>query len=304
MYNVCMSIKLPKIFLDSGDPEETKKAKGLISNIDGQTTNPSLVVKNPEIQKFVDSGKKLTESELLGYYKDIVQELEKQIAGPISVETYADWNTNAADMLTQAEDMATWGRNIYVKFPTIPEGLKAANQFVSKGGRVNMTLIFTQEQAAAVFAATLPSDQQSFVSPFIGRWDDRGYDGIDLIKNIYKMYKKFAETGKSKNNNNHTKTHVSILAASIRNLDHFYSSIFMGADILTVPMSIIREWIEDEKWMPDEHYRIPSKGLKSLIYKDISFNEDFKSYEFDKEKGSLLDEGLEKFVADWKKLLK
>lgn len=299
-----MSIKLPKIFLDSGDPEETKRAKGLIGNIDGQTTNPSLVVKNPEIQKYVEGGKKLTEEELLGYYKNIIQELEKQIAGPISVETYADWDTKASDMLKQAEDMVTWGRNIYIKFPTIPEGLQAANQFVQKGGRVNMTLVFTQEQAAAVYAATLPAEQQSFISPFIGRWDDRGYDGMDLVKNISKMYRKFAEAGKSKIDTSHTKSHVSILAASIRNLDHFYSSIFMGADILTVPMSILRDWVQEERWMPDEHYRAPSKGLKSLIYKDIPFNEDFKSYDFDKEKGSLLDEGLEKFVADWKKLLK
>lgn len=299
-----MSIKLPKIFLDSGDPEETKKAKGLIGTIDGQTTNPSLVVKNPEIQKYVEGGKKLTEVELLGYYKNIIQELEKEIAGPISVETYADWNTKATDMLKQAEDMVTWGRNIYIKFPTIPEGLKAANEFVTKGGRVNMTLVFTQEQAAGVFAATLPATQQCFVSPFIGRWDDRGYEGLDLVKNIYKMYKKFGTFDKSKIDTNHTKTHVSILAASIRNLDHFYASIFLGADIITVPMSLLREWVQEEKWIPDEHYRIPSKGLKSIIYQDLPFNENFTSYEIDINKGSLLDEGLEKFVSDWQKLLK
>ncbi len=298
-----MSIKLPKIFLDSGDPEETKKAKGLIGTIDGQTTNPSLVVKNPEIQKYIDSGKKLTEKELLDFYKNIIQELEKEIAGPISVETYADWNTKAADMLKQADDMYTWGRNIYIKFPAIPEGLKAANEFVTKGGRVNMTLVFNQEQAAAVYAATLPATQQSFISPFIGRWDDRGYDGLDVVKNIAKMYRKFAGLGKSKIDTSRTKTHVSILAASIRNLDHFYASIFMGADILTVPMSILRDWVQDEKWMPDEHYRIPSKGLKSILYKDLPLLEDFNAYEFEKEKDSLLYEGLEKFVADWNKLL-
>ncbi|HRN70725.1 MAG TPA: transaldolase family protein, partial [Candidatus Woesebacteria bacterium] len=281
-----MSIKLPKIFLDSGDPEETKKAKGLIRTIDGQTTNPSLVVKNPEIQKYVEGGKKLTEAELLGYYKQIIQELDKELAGPISVETYADWNTKASDMLKQAEDMVAWGRNIYIKFPTIPEGVRAAHEFVQKGGCVNMTLVFTQEQAAAVFAATLPTTQQCFISPFIGRWDDRGYEGLDLVKNMYKMYKKFGTLGKSKIDTNHTKTHVSILAASIRNLDHFYASIFMGADILTVPMSILRDWVQEEKWIPDEHYRIPSKGLKSLVYQDIPFSDDFSSYKIDTEKGS------------------
>ena len=302
-YNILMSIKLPKIFLDSGDPEETKKAKGLIGFLDGQTTNPSLVIKNPEIQKYMESGKKLTEKELLNLYKGIIQELDKNMAGPVSVETYADWDTKAETMLAQAEDMYTWGKNIYMKFPTIPEGLKAANMFVAKGGRVNMTLVFTQEQAAAVYAATLPATQTSFISPFMGRWDDRGFDGQDLIKNIYKMYKKFSLQNKSKIDTSHTKTHVSILAASIRSLDHFYGAIVYGADAITVPIKILYEWVQEEKWMPDEHYRSSVSGLKSLVYRDLPLNEDFTSYDFDKAEGSLLDEGLKKFVADWKKLI-
>lgn len=297
-----MSIKLPKIFLDSGDPEETKKAKGIIGFLDGQTTNPSLVAKNPEIQKHLASGKKLTEKELINFYKQIIQQLDKDLAGPISVETYADWDTKASDMLAQAEDMYTWGKNIYMKFPSIPEGLKAANEFVKKGGRVNMTLVFTQEQAAAVYAATLPATQTSFISPFVGRWDDRGFDGLDTIKNMYKMYKKFSTQNKSKITTSHTKTHVSILAASIRTLEHFYGSIVLGADVLTVPLKILYEWVQDEKFVPGEHYRSPVSGLKSLVYKEIPFKDDFASYEFDKEEGSLLDEGLKKFAADWKKL--
>src|SRR3989344_1507695 len=183
-----MSIKLPKIFLDSGNPQDTKKAKGLLGFLDGQTTNPSLVAKNPEVQKFIESGKKLSSKELLKFYRDIIGEMEKQIAGAISVEVYADWETKAAEMLKQAENMSSWGRNIYIKFPTIPEGVRAAAEFVKKGGRVNMTLVFDQNQAGAVYAATLPSKQPAFVSPFIGRWDDRGYYGLDLVKNIVKMY--------------------------------------------------------------------------------------------------------------------
>src|SRR3990167_9326509 len=104
-----MSIKLPKIHLDSSNPEDTKKAKGLIGFLDGQTTNPSLVAKNPEIQKHLAAGKKLSEADLLNYYKAMIAELDKMLAGPISVETYADWNTSAADMLSQAEKMYTWG---------------------------------------------------------------------------------------------------------------------------------------------------------------------------------------------------
>lgn len=298
-----MSIKLPKIFLDSGDPEETRKAKGLIGVVDGQTTNPSLVAKNPEIQKHIASGKKLTEVELLNYYKQMIGELDKQLAGPISVETYADWDTTAEQMLAQADDMYTWGRNIYIKFPSVPEGIKAAHEFVKKGGRVNMTLVFTQEQSAAVYAATLPAKQPSFISPFMGRWDDRGFNGLDIVKNIYKMYKKFGSQRKSNIVVSNTKTHVNILAASIRTLDHFYGSIFLGADALTVPIKILYEWVQEEKWIPDEHYRSPISGLKSLIYKDLPLLEDFSKYEIDKSEGTLLDEGMKKFAADWKKLI-
>ena len=292
-----MSIKLPKIFLDSGDPEETKKAKSLLGFLDGQTTNPSLVAKNPEVQAYLSKGNKLKEDELLNMYRQIIEQIDKEIAGPISVETYADWNTKADQMLAQAKEMHKWGRNIYIKFPTIPEGLKAANEFVKGGGKVNMTLVFDQTQAAAVYAATLPTFQPAFISPFIGRWDDRGFRGLDLVKNIIKMYKEF-DTKR-----NEHKQHVEVLAASIRSLDHFYASIFLGADIVTIPMTIIREWIEQERWVPDEKYRIDTEGLHAILYKEFPYHDDYTQYEVKKEEGSLLDEGLNKFVQDWNNLL-
>lgn len=292
-----MSIQLPKIFLDSGDPEETKKAKGLISHIDGQTTNPSLVAKNPEVQKVLSQGKKLSEKDLMSLYKQSIQEIEKEISGPISVEVFADWKTPATSMLKQAEDMFNWGRNIYIKFPTIPEGVKAAHEFVKKGGRVNMTLVFDQKQAAAVYAATLPASQPSFISPFIGRWDDRGYRGLDLVKNILKMYKKFDKKL------NHKKSHVEVLAASIRTTDHLYASIFMGADIVTIPMKVIEKWLTEEKWIPDSNYRIESTGLKSLIYEDLQLSQNFEDFKIEQDENSLLNEGLTKFIADWNNLI-
>lgn len=298
-----MSIKLPKIYLDSGDPEETKTAKGLLGYLDGQTTNPSLVVKNPDIKKFLDAGKKLKEADLLAEYKKIITALNKELAGPISVEVYADWNTKANEMIAQAENMAGWGRNIYIKFPAIPEGLKAAHEFVKKGGRVNMTLVFDETQAASVYAATQsPLSPQSpssphFISPFIGRWDDRGYNGMDLVKNILKLYKKFDKITKSK------KSHVLVLAASIRNLDHLYASIFLKADIVTIPLKLIREWIHEETWIPDEHYRLKEAGLKSLIYEDLPLKKNFEEYVIEKKEGDLLDEGLNKFVKDWNALI-
>lgn len=293
-----MSIKLPKIFLDSGNPEETKKAKGILGFLDGQTTNPSLVAKHPEVAQFLAQGKKLTEKELLDFYKQIIQEIAKEIAGPISAEVYADWNTSAETMLKQAEEMFSWGKNISVKFPTIPEGLRAANEFVKKGGRVNMTLVFNQLQAAAVYAATIPTAQPAFLSPFIGRWDDRGFLGLDAVKNIIKMYRKFDKQRNVK------KSHVEVLAASIRNLDHFYASIFLGADILTIPLKVMYEWIQEEKWIPNNTYTIESHGLKPILYEDVGFKQDYSSYKIEKIDGDLLDEGLKKFVVDWQNLLK
>jgi len=286
-----MSIKLPKIFLDSGNPEETIKAKAILGFLDGQTTNPSLVAKHPEVVKFLEKGKKLTEKELLNFYKNIIQEIQKEVAGSISVEVYADWKTKAATMLKQAEEMFSWGRHIHIKFPVIPEGLKAANEFVKKGGRVNMTLVFDQQYAAAAYLATKSSNGPHFVSPFVGRWDDRGYKGLDLVKNIVKMYKKFSSK------------HILVLSASIRNLDHLYGSIFLGADILTIPFKVIWEWVEEERWIPDTNYRIDSHGLKSIVYQDVPLKKLFTDYKILREKGSLLDEGVKKFASDWKKLL-
>ncbi len=292
-----MSIKLPKIFLDSGDPEETKKAKSILGFLDGQTTNPSLVAKNPEVQKFVADGKKLKEDELLNLYRQAIQEIDKEIAGPISVETYADWETTSETMLEQAKEMKTWGRNIYVKFPTIPAGVAAAHEFVKTGGKVNMTLVFDQNQAAAVYAATLPTYQPAFISPFVGRWDDRGFRGVDLVRNIIKMYDAF-----NKKRNEH-RVHVEVLAASIRSLEHFYAAIVLGADAITISLPLIREWLEDQRFVPDEKYRIETEGLRSMIYQDIPYHDDFTLYPIDKVDGSLLNEGLVKFVSDWNNLL-
>lgn len=291
-----MSIKLPKIFLDSGDPEETRRAKGLIGTVDGQTTNPSLVAKNPEIQTFLATGKKLQLKELLSMYKDMIIAIEKETAGPISVEVAADWNTTTADMLKQAEDMFTWGKHIYIKFPTIPAGVEAAHTFVNQGGRVNMTLVFNQTQAAAVYAATKQTSAPAFISPFIGRWDDRGMNGLDLIKNIIKQYKEYERLSKRE-------SHVKVLAASVRTLDHLYSAIFMGADVVTIPLSLIKEWVADEKWVPDERYRFIPDNLKGIQYEHIEYGKPHDAYVIEHEAGDLLDEGMNKFAKDWNTLL-
>ena len=286
------------VFLDSGNPEETRKAKNLLGTLDGQTTNPSLVVKNPEVAKYLTDGKKLTEQELLDIYKKIIKEIEQELPdGHISVEVNARWESTAAELLKQAEDMVTWGRNINVKFPTTNAGVEAAHQFVKTGGRVNMTLVFDQNQAAAVYAATVPTTKQCFVSPFMGRWDDRGCNGIDLINNIVQMYTEFDAERRAD-------AHVLVLAASIRTMDHLYASIALGADILTIPLKTIEAWAADGKKIPGDDYELPESSLNPIPYKEIEFNEDYKAYDIKKIDGTLLDEGLKKFAADWDSLLK
>ncbi len=292
------TIKLPKIFLDSGDPDETRRAKGILGHIDGQTTNPTLISKHPEVQKMQQGGIKMSEEALMKFYKEVVAQIEREIAGPISVEVAADWDTQAQEMLKQAHEMVTWGRNIYIKFPTTQEGVKAASEFVRSGHHVNMTLVFTQTQAAAAYAATLAGTIiPHFVSPFMGRYDDRGYLGLDLLKNIIKMYKNF---GKQRNT---SVRHVQVLASSIRTLDHFYGATFLGADALTVPLRVLTQWVHDEKWVPEGTYRPTGHGLKSLKYEDIPFKSNFEEYEVQKVEGDLLDEGLKRFATDWKRLL-
>lgn len=289
-------ITRPQIFLDSGNPEETKKAKSLLGFLDGQTTNPSLVAKNPEVARYLKKGKKLKEKELLDLYKQLIQSISTLIPGPVSAEVYADWDTPVERLLEQAQMMSEWGRNVYIKFPVIPNALNAANQFIEKGGKVNMTLVFDLTQSSVVYAATSSAKYAPFISPFVGRWDDRGYIGLDLIKNIARQYKNYYKKARLK------ESPVKILSASIRSLDHLYGSMFYGADIVTIPVSIVEEWIGDEMWIPDTTYRVPTNARKSLIYTEIPLKKR-EEYDISDVPGSLLSEGLAKFLADWNKLI-
>ena len=283
--------KIPNIFLDSGNPEDSKIAKKLLGRLDGQTTNPSLIVKNPEIQKYLEQGKKLTQDELFSLYKDIIQEIEKETDGPISVEIYADDETPISQMLKQAENMSEWGKNIYVKFPTIPNAIKSAMDFTENGGKINMTLIFSLEQAFAVYLISKNAIHRPFLSPFIGRWDDRGYDGINLIENINKLYSSVCSE----------KDYVRVLGASIRTMDHFFACVQNEIDSVTVPLSIIKNWIDCDSIIP-AGYVHDNNGKKQIEYEEINTENDFSFYVPSGDAKILTDEGLKKFILDWNSL--
>lgn len=278
-----------KIFCDGGDPGETKELLFLLGFLDGQTTNPTLISKNPDAKAKMDRREKFTRPELLDFYKKVVQEVSKLIPeGSVSIEVYADRRTLAFAMLNEAKEMFRWIPNAHIKFPVTHEGLKAAEVAVQLGLRVNMTLCFSQEQAAAVHAATLGAKKgQVFVSPFVGRLDDRGENGMDLVKNILEMYKKSDQ-------------HVEVLAASVRSIEHFLYSLSLGSDIVTSPFKVIKEWAVRGMPIPDGNYQYDAKGLKPIPYKELNLNSSWKEFEIHHE---LTDVGMEKFSEDWNSLM-
>lgn len=276
-----------KIFLDSGDPNETREIIKILGFLDGQTTNPTLISKNPEAKKRIEEGRKFTKEEIFSFYRNVVFELSSLMPhGSISIEVYADKSTSAEQMFKQGKEMFSWIPNAQIKYPTTREGLRAAEKSVREGIRVNMTLCFSQEQAAAVYAATLGAKKgQVFVSPFIGRLDDRGENGMDLIANIAKMYKEGDD-------------HVEVLAASIRSMDHFLYSLKLGSDIITAPFKLLKEWGENGMQVLDNfNYQT---SLKPIPYKTIDLEKPWHKYNVNHE---LTDIGIKKFSDDWNSLV-
>lgn len=279
-----------KIFLDGGDPGETKSLLKLLGFLDGQTTNPTLISKNPEARKRLEQGKKFSAEEIYHFYRNVVGEISALIPhGSISIEVYADQSTKADQMLKIGKEMFSWIPNAHIKFPTNNEGLTAAGQAVKGGMRVNLTLCFTQEQAAAVYAATSGAKRGDvFVSPFIGRLDDRGENGMDVIANIIKMFRE-------------SDGHVLVLTASVRTFDHLIYALHLGSDVITAPYTILKEWGEKGLPLPARDYVYESGKLRNIPYNDIDLSEKWQKYDIFHE---LTVQGMEKFSADWNALIK
>jgi transaldolase len=283
-----------KLLVDGGDPEETLRMKSLIGFVDGQTTNPSLIAKNPEIQQLLASGHRLSSQEESDEYKKIVKSISPLVGDAgVSIEVFANLDSKAEEMLAQGQEMFTWIPNAYIKYPCTHEGLRAAEMSVQKSIRVNMTLCFSQAQAAAVYAATKGPKEPVYVSPFVGRLDDRGEDGMDLVKNIKKMY-------------DSSDGHVHVLAASIRTVDHLLCSFFLGAELATVPSKVLEEWAAAGFPMPDQNFvyqGVDAKGrdLRPIPYQDLDLNLPWDSFDLAHE---LTTKGIQKFVADYQSTLK
>ncbi|MCL5021841.1 MAG: transaldolase [Nitrospirae bacterium] len=279
-----------RIFLDGGDPQETREIMDLLGFLDGQTTNPTLISKNPEARRRLERGERFSEDEILGFYRAVVEEISGMLpGGSISVEVYADPQTAAEQMLPQGKMMNGWIPNAHIKFPSSDQGFRAAEKAVKEGLRVNMTLCFRQEQAAAAYAATRGAKKGDvFVSPFVGRLDDWGENGMSLIENIIRMYRE-------------GDGHVEVLTASVRHLDHLLYAIKLGSDIITVPAGILREWGEKGLPMPGRDYTYNAGSLAPIPYRDPDLAKNWQDFDLSHE---LTTKGMEKFSADWKSLIR
>ena len=205
-----------KIFIDSADIREIEElsSTGLI---DGVTTNPSLIAK---------SGNEIT---------DTVREICDIIPGPVSAEVTA---TDHKTMMIEAEKLSKIAKNVTIKVPLTMAGVKTCHVLSKQGISVNVTLCFSPAQAilAAKAGAT-------FISPFIGRLDDLGLNGMDLIYDIVDIYQNYE-----------FKTEV--LAASIRGTHHIVESSKAGADIVTIPPKVFREMY---------NHPLTEKGLDAFL---------------------------------------
>jgi transaldolase len=276
-----------KILVDGGDPQDTRQVKELLGFVDGQTTNPSLIAKNPHIKELVASGHKLSNREEMEEYKKIVQTISPLVGDAgVSIEVFSDEKTTASEMLDQGREMFLWIPNAYIKYPCTAEGLRAAQMSVKQGMRVNMTLCFSQQQAAAVYAATKGTKEPAYVSPFVGRLDDIGQNGMDVVKNIKRMFSK-------------GDGHVLVLAASIRSLEHLLYSFVLETELVTVPAKVLELWASKNFPMPDKQFQYKSSG-SPIPYEELDLEQPWETFDIQHD---LTRKGIEKFAADYRATL-
>jgi transaldolase len=258
-----------RIFLDSSDPGETAKAFSRLGFLDGQTTDPKLILTNPELRKRAERGEKLTEEKLGGLYRKSVEEISKLVPdGSVSIAVYS---ATARDMLEQATGIYNWIPNGRIRFPSSPEGLKAAEAAVKQRMRIEIGLCFSQDQAAAAYAATAGAERgMTHVSSPVGILDDRGENGMSLVENIIRMY----HAGDA---------HEEVLVTGIRHLDHLLYAVKLKAAIVSAPLRILEEWADREFPLPGEDYVYPFQNLQPIRYREHNLTRPWHEYDLEHE---------------------
>ena len=205
-----------KIFMDTANVDEIKQYVdwGVVY---GVTTNPSLIAKSGRTQA------------------EVIPEIAALVSGPVSAEVIS---TECAGMVEEARKLAKIAENVVIKIPCIPEGLKAVKILSAEGIKTNVTLVFSMSQAllAARAGAT-------FVSPFIGRLDDIGQDGVQLVDNIVKAFMLYG-------------IETEVIAASIRNIEHVEKVMLTGCQIATIPTKVLAQMI---------NHQLTDKGLAQFM---------------------------------------
>jgi transaldolase len=192
-----------KFFIDTANIGEIKKANEL-GMLDGVTTNPSLVSKE---------GRE---------FKELIIEICSIVNGPVSAEVISN---DANGMIKEARELAKLADNIVVKIPLIKEGLKAVKILSGEGIKTNVTLCFSAVQALMAAKAGA-----NYISPFVGRLDDIGHDGMEIVEQILGIYENYGYE-------------TEVIVASIRNPIHVLKAALMGADIATIPFNVMEQLI-------------------------------------------------------------
>jgi len=205
-----------KFFVDTADIKEIRELNEL-GLVDGVTTNPSLILK---------SGGKIGE---------VTRQICDIVSGPVSAEVTA---TDYAGMMAEAKVLAKIADNVAIKVPLTFDGLKACKAIRSEGRMVNVTLCFSATQALLAAKAGA-----SFISPFVGRLDDIGIEGMDLISEIRQIYDNYDFA-------------TEILVASVRTINHVKDAALIGADVATVPPATLRALVK---------HPLTDKGLETFL---------------------------------------
>jgi transaldolase len=220
-----------KIFIDTANIDEIREVNSW-GVLDGVTTNPSLIAK--EGRNFIE----------------VIAEICEIVDGPVSAEVIAQ---QADGMLEEAHALAKIHDNVVIKVPFCAEGLKAVRVLSSEGLRTNVTLCFSANQALLAAKAGA-----SYISPFVGRLDDQGQDGMDLIADIVQVYDNyFFET--------------EVLVASVRHPGHFLEAARLGAHVSTVPFGVLKKLLghtltdKGNKAFLDDWSRVPGDGIIPLV---------------------------------------
>ncbi|MCK4392428.1 fructose-6-phosphate aldolase [Candidatus Bipolaricaulota bacterium] len=188
-----------KLFIDTANVSEIREMAWLIN---GVTTNPTLVAREKRA------------------FKEVIAEICEIVDGPVSAEATA---LNAEGMTTQAREISTIHENVVIKIPMTEEGMKAVKTLSQEGIRTNVTLVFSANQA--LLAAKCGA---SFVSPFVGRIDDVGGDGMDLVSQILDVYTVYEYS-------------TEVIVGSVRHPRHVLDAALLGADIATVPYAVLKK---------------------------------------------------------------